>query len=86
MAGNKQIKYSFIVLLEEKQQDFSQFVINLYNLFERRGESFEILIVVNGTGGFLRNEIRKVQAFNSKIKVLKKVMGRSLRSADPTNR
>jgi len=64
------IKYSVIILLEEQHEDFAQFVQNLYDLFSSRGESFEILIVANGTGGFLRNELPKLQTCNDKLKAL----------------
>jgi hypothetical protein len=62
------VKYSVIVLLEEQHEDFTEFIENLYNLFSGRGESFEILIVANGTGGFLRNELNKLANFKDKLK------------------
>lgn len=60
--------YSIILLLEEKHEDFSNFVRNLYALFSTRDESFEILIIANGTGGFLRNELAKLQSYNGRLK------------------
>ena len=63
------IKYSVIVLLEEQHEDFAQFVQNLYDLFSGRKESFEILIMANGTGGFLRNKLQKFQNCNDKLKI-----------------
>jgi hypothetical protein len=62
------IKYSVIVLLEEQHEDFAQFVQNLYDLFLSRGESFEVMIMANGTGGFLRSELSKLQNCNDKLK------------------
>jgi hypothetical protein len=62
------VKYSVIVLLEEQHEDFAQFVQNLYDLFSSRQESFEIMIMANGTGGFLRNELSKLQNCNDKLK------------------
>jgi len=69
------IKYSVIVLLEEEQEGFALLIRNLYELFSSRGEPFEIIIISNGAGGFLRNQleyfrgINKIQAFefNSKV-------------------
>ena len=45
------MKYSVIVFLEEPHKDFVQFILNLYNVFSGREESFEIIIIANGTGG-----------------------------------
>jgi hypothetical protein len=57
-----------IVLLEEQHEDFAQLVQNLYDLFSSRGESFEILIVANGTGGFLRSILSQLNHCNDKLK------------------
>ena len=62
------VKYSVIVLLEEQHEDFGKHVQNLYDLFSGREESFEILIMANGTGGFLRTELTKLQDFKNKLK------------------
>jgi hypothetical protein len=62
------LKYSVIVLLEEQHEDFAQLVQDLYDLFSSRGESFEILMVANGTGGFLRNILSKLNHCNDKLK------------------
>ena len=62
------IKYSIIVLLEEQHEGFAQFVQNLHELFSSRDESFEILITGNGTGGFLKNELARLQNCNDKLK------------------
>jgi hypothetical protein len=68
MSTISPIKYSLIVLLDEKQEDFSQFIRSLHELFDSLQEPFEILIMVNGTGGFLRNQLEDFQAFNNRIK------------------
>jgi hypothetical protein len=62
------IKYSLIVLLDEKQEDFSEFIRSLHEVFDSLQEPFEILIMANGTGGFLRNQLEDFQAFNNRIK------------------
>ena len=62
------IKYSIIVLLEEQHEGFAQFIQNLHEPFSSRDESFEILIIANGTGGFLRNELARLQSCNDKVK------------------
>lgn len=62
------MKYSIIVLLEDPHPDFPQFITNLHNVFSTRGDSFEILIMVNGTGGFLRNQLAQLQGLNHRLK------------------
>ena len=53
----KRIKYSVIFLVEEPHRDFPQFVKNMYTILSARNESFEILIMANGTGRYLRNAL-----------------------------
>ena len=55
MPAKSKVKYSLIVLVEDKQRDFAQFMRNLYDLLDGRQEPFEIIIMANGTGGFFRN-------------------------------
>ena len=62
------IKYSVIVLLDERNEEFSQFIQTLYELFSSNQESFEILIMANGTEGFLKHELEKLQKCNSSLK------------------
>jgi len=62
------MKYSVIILLEEHEEDFPKYVQNLYNLFASRDESFEILIMANGIGGFLRNVLAQLNSLNDKLK------------------
>lgn len=53
------MKYSIIILLqlEEMHRDSVQFIQNLHDVFSNRQEPFEILIICNAIGGFLRNEL-----------------------------
>jgi glycosyltransferase involved in cell wall biosynthesis len=62
------MKYSIIVLLEEKHEDFPQFIRNLHEVFSTREVSFEILIMANGIGSFLRNRLTELQGFNHRMK------------------
>lgn len=62
------MNYSIIILLEDPHADFPQFIKNLHSVFSTRGNSFEILIMANGTGGFLRNQLTELQGFNHAIK------------------
>ncbi|MBT8407669.1 MAG: hypothetical protein KJP05_09435 [Deltaproteobacteria bacterium] len=63
------MKYSVIVLFEEPHKDFAQFILSLHSFFSSRKESFEILIMANGAGGFLRNELSKLEQCNARLKV-----------------
>lgn len=62
------IKYSVIVLLEKQYRDFAQFIQNLHDLFAKRQNSFEILIIANARGMFLREQLKMLQSCNDKIR------------------
>ena len=62
------MKYSVIVLLEESSEDFSWFIQTLYEIFSSKHKPFEILIVANGTEGFLKNELKNLKDCNDKLK------------------
>lgn len=64
------MKYSVIIMLEEKHEDFAIFVQNIYDLFSGKSEPFEIVIVANGTGGFLRTQMDHLQDCHSHLKAL----------------
>jgi hypothetical protein len=61
------MKYSIIVILEEKNEDFSQFVQILYETFSSRPDSFEIIVMANGTEGFLKIQLEKLPELNRHI-------------------
>ena len=54
------MKYSAIILLEEKNEDFSEYIRMLHEAFSARQDSFEIIIMANGLEGFLKNELEKM--------------------------
>ena len=66
------MKYSVIVLLElnEMHKGSVQFIQNLYELFSNRQEPFEILVIANGIGEFLKNELTDLLIRQDKIKAL----------------
>ncbi len=68
MDLRRTIKYSIIILLEETQDDFHQFIANLVQEFTCRSESFEILIIANGTEGFLRQQLELMQTSDGNVK------------------
>ena len=70
------MKYSLIVLVEQWYVDTSDYVMDLYDIFSNLNESFEILIVANGTGRKLRKDIltltipaEKLKAFEFNTKI-----------------
>lgn len=69
MHDRKSITYSIIVLLEDAEDDFLQFISNLDQVFTKRSESFEILIMANGTEGFLRGQLELLQPLSGGLKV-----------------
>ena len=66
------MKYSIIVLLEleEMHKGSVQFIQNLFELFSNRQEPFEILVIANGIGEFLKNELTALLIRQDKIKAL----------------
>ncbi len=66
------MKYSIIVLLEREEvhKGSVQFIQNLHDLFLNRKEPFEILIIANGLGQFLRHELDELLERNNRIKAI----------------
>ena len=64
----KKIKYSVIFLLEEPHRDFPLFVKNMHAILSARDESFEMLIMANGTGRFLRNALERFRNLRFSLK------------------
>jgi hypothetical protein len=81
----KTIKYSVIFLLEEPHRDFPQFVKNMHAILSARDESFEMLILANGTGRFLRDALERFRNSRFSLKAyefyLKTTQAVCLRSA-----
>lgn len=62
------VKYSIIVLLDNRHEDFAEFISNIYNIFFARWESFEIIIMANGTSRFLHDKMPELQNFCNHLK------------------
>ena len=62
------MQYSIIVLLEEKNEGFSEYIQMLHETFSSRPDPFEIIIVANGAEGFLANELEKLPDINHHLK------------------
>lgn len=65
-----QFKYSVIILLEEIYDDFSVYIESLNSCFEKKGESYEILIIANGIGHLLRKHANFLSTVNTDIKTI----------------
>jgi len=63
------MRYSVIFLLEDPNEDFPNFVETIDGLFSSRPDSFEIIVMANGTGGFLKNLFRHLPITQNDIKV-----------------
>lgn len=59
---------SVIVLLENEQPDFSAYLQKLAHVFSKVDESFEIIVIANGTGGFLRSQNVSIQSSNINLR------------------
>ena len=64
----EKITYSALVLIEEEVPDFVDHVRALYEALAEKGNAFEILLIANGTEGFLKNAQLEVQLFNNRLK------------------
>jgi hypothetical protein len=66
------MKYSIILLLEQHEihKGSAQFIQNLHDLFLKRQELFEIIVVANGIGPSFRHELDKMLADNNRIKAI----------------
>ncbi|MDX1763018.1 MAG: hypothetical protein R3231_01725 [bacterium] len=64
------MKFSIIFLLEEENDRFLDFLEQTDNIFAKRTDGYEILVIANGTGGFLRNLMAAHPINNPKVRAL----------------
>jgi hypothetical protein len=66
------MRYSIIVLLEleEMHSGSVQFIEELYELFSYKEELFELVVIANGIGEFLKNELKTLLNRHDTIKEL----------------
>ena len=66
------MKYSIIVLLElnEMHKGSVQFIQNLHEMFSNRQEPFEIIVITNGVGEFLKDELMAFLIRHNTVKAL----------------
>ena len=66
------IRYSIIVILEleEMHEGSVHFIRNLYELFLNKKESFEMLIISNGTGSVVKNDLEALLICYERAKVV----------------
>jgi Glycosyl transferase family 2 len=78
------MKYSIIVLIEQSHPDSIQFIQNLHDIFDKRQETFEIIVLLNGVNGLLATELEglpfhidRLKAFEFNTKTTQAVCLRS---------
>ncbi len=54
------MKYSIIFIVNDENAGFSQFVNTIGEVFSSRGESFEILLIANGTEQILKRQMGQI--------------------------
>ena len=66
------MKYSIIVLLEREEmyKGSVQFIQKLFELFSNRQETFEIIVIANGIGEFLRDELMDLLIRHDLVKAI----------------
>lgn len=64
------MRYSILLLLEERHEDFARYVEGLHRVFALLPADFEILILANGLGGFLRGSWERIHRGRPEIKGL----------------
>lgn len=62
------MKYSVIILLEEKSEKFVHLIEMIHEIFSSRQDPFEILIIANGLEAFLKRELEKIANLNHYLK------------------
>jgi hypothetical protein len=62
--------YSVIMLLDEKREEFHEFLCKLHEAMTAKGEPFELLLIANGTGGFVRSILGREKVFLLNLKIL----------------
>jgi hypothetical protein len=62
--------YSVIMLLDEKREEFHEFLHMLHQTMAFLGEPFELLLIANGTGGFVRSVLGREKVFLLNLKIL----------------
>ncbi len=64
------MKFSIIFLLEEQNKRFLDFLEQTDALFAKRPDDYEIIVIANGTGGFLRSLLDTHSVSNPKVRAL----------------
>jgi len=58
---------SVIVLLEHQYTDFPEYLLNLDRVFSVLGEDYEIIVIANGTGNFLRSLQNRLEGLRHRL-------------------
>ena len=58
---------SVVVLFEHQYTDFAEYLLNLDRVFSELGEDYEIVVLANGTGNFLRSLQSRVKELGPRL-------------------
>ena len=64
------MKYSVVFIVEEENGDFFQFFDTILKLIKDKTESFEILVVANGTDRFIMSQLALLKGHSEDVKVI----------------
>jgi len=64
----KKVRYAIIMILDEANPDFVEYLTTLIRLFSQRGDPFETVIIANGTEALLRGKLGELKALGVPIK------------------
>jgi hypothetical protein len=68
MKEGQSLKYSVIFLLEQRNRDFPRFLKTIDGILDSRQDSYEIIIIANGTGAYLKNIFKENDVSANRIK------------------
>ena len=66
--GGSTIKYSVIFFLEDQNIENLNFMKDIHEIFSARPDPFEMIIIANGIGGFLKNMLKSEKEFADKLR------------------
>jgi hypothetical protein len=85
MSENQRIKYSVVFLLEIQNADFFQYMETVDSIFASRTDSYEVIIIANGMGPYLKQllknydlSMRRIKAFEISNKASQAVCLKSI--------
>ena len=65
---NSPVEYSILILLEEPSEGFADFINRIHQTFTQHTDSFEIVILANGSEAFLHSQFAFISPFLQNIR------------------